>query len=115
VCTALLAALPATVLDETRRKTTSEWTAAWGNPVITLACGIPMPASAGPTSECLEVNKVGWYAEQAEGGVIFTTLGRDVPVEVRVPTQYSPEANALVDVAAAITAHDPLHTPCVGS
>ncbi len=29
-----------------------------------------------------------------------------------MPTAYAPEANALVDVAAAVSAHDPVQQPC---
>ncbi len=88
------------------------WSAAWAKPAITLRCGVPRPAKLRPTSSCFEVNGVGWFAEQASGGYLFTTIGRTAYVEVAVPVDYAPEAGALTDVAATITAHDPLVSPC---
>jgi hypothetical protein len=112
-CTALLAALPDQVLQSTRRPTEpGVWTRAWGDPPITLRCGVSAPPGLSPTSECLEVNGVGWFSEDAEGGVLFTTIGRAVFVEVGVPHQYAPEVSPLADLAAAVSAHDPLLQPC---
>ncbi len=113
VCAQLVAALPDRVLDATRR--TAEpgvLTAAWGDPPITLRCGVAAPPGLVPTSECLEVNGVGWFAEEAEGGRLYTTIGRRVFVEVGVPSDYGPQASALVDLAAAVSAQDPLVKPC---
>jgi hypothetical protein len=58
------------------------------------------------------VNGVGWFSEDAEGGVLFTTVGRVVFVEVGVPHAYAPEVNPLVDLAAAVSAHDALVQSC---
>lgn len=113
VCVQLVAALPDRVLDAARR--TAEpgvLTAAWGDPPITLRCGVAAPPGLVSTSECLEVNGVGWFSEDADGGRLYTTIGRQVFVEVGVPSDYAPEVGALVDVAAAVSAHDPLVTPC---
>jgi len=87
-------------------------TAAWGDPPITLRCGVGAPPGLTPESECLEVNGVGWFSEDADGGTLYTTIGREVLVELGVPEDYAPEASALVDVAAAVSAHDPLLKPC---
>ncbi len=115
VCDAVIAALPATVLDGERRETTGgSGAAAWGTPAITLRCGVPAPAGLGPASECLEVNGVGWYEQRQANGSLFTTIGRPAYVELAVPADYAPEAGALVDVAQAITDHDPVRTPCAG-
>ena len=73
---------------------------------------MPAPPGLTPTSECLEVNGVGWFREQADGGTLFTTIGRAVAVEVGVPAGYAPEVDVLVDLAAAVDAHDPLEQPC---
>jgi hypothetical protein len=112
-CTALLDALPDQVLESTRRPTEpGVLTRAWGDPPITLRCGVDPPPGLTPSSECLEVNGVGWFSEDAEGGVLFTTVGRAVFVEVGVPHAYAPEVNPLVDLAAAVSAHDVLVQPC---
>lgn len=114
VCSALLADLPTLVLDGERRQVApGGLSAAWGSPAITLRCGVDRPAALTPSSQCFEVNGVGWFAEAADGGYLFTTIGRTAYVELAVPSDYAPEANALVDVAATVSAHDPLQTPCV--
>jgi hypothetical protein len=113
ICTALMPNLPGDVLDGKRRKVTpGRFVAAWGNPPISLRCGVDKPPGLTAASECLEVNGVGWYAEQAATGYLFTTIGRTAYVEVGVPSHYRPEANALVDLAAVVSAHDPLTQPC---
>jgi hypothetical protein len=114
VCRQLLSALPEQVLDQDRRAAEpGTSSAAWGDPVITLRCGVTKPAALTAASQCLEVDGVGWFDEAAQGGRLFTTIGRQTYVEVAVPSGYAPEAGALVDVAAAVQAHDPLRRPCV--
>lgn len=113
VCTSLLSRLPATVLDGKRRPTTpGGLTAAWGDPPITLRCGVAAPPGLQPDSECVEVDGVGWFAEDADGGTLFTTIGRAAFVEVGVPSRYAPESGALVDLAAAVSASVPSERPC---
>jgi hypothetical protein len=112
-CDAVLASLPDQVLESTTRPTRpGVLSRAWGDPAIVLRCGVPTPPGLTPTSECVEVNGVGWFREEADGGTLFTTIGRAVPVEVGVPAGYAPEVDVLVDLAAAIEAHDPLVQPC---
>ncbi len=112
-CAAVMADLPETVLDQPRRTVEpGALSAAWGDPTITLKCGVDKPPGLGDASECFEVNGVGWFAEQAEGGYLFTTIGRSAYVQVGVPTRYAPEATALVDVAEAVQ-KVPLERPCV--
>lgn len=114
-CAPLVGALPEKVLDGERRKTEPEspLTAAYGDPPIEVACGVAPPAGmAEAQSQCFEVNGVGWFAKEVTNGVIFTTIGRKLYLEVAVPADYKPEANALTDVSAAIHDHNPLITPC---
>lgn len=113
LCATLMAALPQAVLDQSRRPTTpADLTAAWGEPMIHLRCGVTPPKALNAASECFEVNRVGWFAEEGRGGMVFTTIGRPVFVEVGVPERYAPEANALVDLAAAV-ATVPVDKPCL--
>jgi len=115
-CEKLVADLPGKVLGEGRRKTvpTSLLTAAWGDPPIELVCGVAPPAGlANAQSQCFEVNGVGWFAEPAENGVVFTTIGRKLYVEVAVPNSYAPEANALTDLSGAMSRDNPMVTPCI--
>jgi hypothetical protein len=113
-CTQLMADLPGQVLDQDRR--TAEpgvFSAAWGSPVISLRCGVTKPPTLNAASQCLEVNGVGWFAEEAQGGYLFTTIGRQTYVELAVPSEYAPESGALVDLAATVQQHDRLIKPCV--
>ena len=113
VCTSLMADLPKTVLDQDRRTVEpGRYSAAWGKPAIVLRCGVTAPPTLEPTSECLEIDGVGWFGEEATGGMIFTTIGRAAFVEVSVPTRYPLGSGALVDVGGAVTAHDRVITPC---
>nr|WP_091182549.1 DUF3515 domain-containing protein [Microlunatus flavus] len=113
VCGAVMAALPERVLDQGRRSVEpGVLSAAWGKPAIVLRCGVPAPPGLGPYSDCVEVNGVGWYSEDAQGGTIFTTIGRPAFVELSVPTAYAPESGALADLSAAVSAHDPVTRPC---
>lgn len=115
-CEALVKALPDRVLDGERRTTepASPLTAAYGDPPIEITCGVAPPADmAQSQSQCFEVNGVGWFAKEVGNGVIFTTIGRKVYLEIAVPAKYKPEANALTDVSDAVQAHNAVITPCV--
>jgi hypothetical protein len=113
-CTALVDALPDRVLDADRRRTepVSPLTAAYGDPPIELTCGVAPPADM-VGAECFEVDGVGWFAREVTNGVIFTTIGRKVYLEVAVPGDYAPEANALTDLADAVQAHNTVISPCL--
>lgn len=113
LCTTVMESLPDTVLEQSRRDTESpDLTAAWGDPPISIRCGVDKPKALGPAAQCFEVNHVGWFAEEGVGGTVFTTIGRPVYIEVGVPAEYAPEANALVDLAAAVSTV-PAEQPCV--
>lgn len=117
-CAALTADLPATVAGQAARDVAGteqapSLLAAWGTPPITLRCGVVAPPSLTATSQCYEVDGVGWFAEQAPDGFLFTTIGRQVFVEVGVPSRYAPEADVLIELAAPVTDHDPVLQPCV--
>ncbi|WP_433160156.1 DUF3515 domain-containing protein [Kribbella sp. CA-247076] len=114
-CGPLMEALPAKVLDGERRDTepVSPFTAAYGDPPIEVTCGVSAPAGmAQAQSQCFEVNGVGWFAKEAENGIVFTTIGRAVYLEVAVPSEYAPEANALTDVSDAVHRFNKLVFPC---
>jgi hypothetical protein len=111
-----LKTLPASVMGQESRPVSPDdaLAAAWGNPAIVISCGVQPPRSLKPTSRCDVVNGVGWFSRhKPEYGWIFTTIGRVSTVELRVPSDYTPAANALVDVAAAIRESVPVRHPCV--
>lgn len=113
LCERIVRDLPHTVGGAPQRDTTGTISAAWGTPPITFACGVMQPAAMETDPRCFEVDGIGWFAEEGEGGFFFTTIGRDVRIQLGVPSAYAPEADALVDVAEAIQRHNPEHTPCL--
>ncbi len=116
LCRRLVAATPDRVDDQSRRRVRpdSPYTAAWGDPAITVSCGVAKPSGLTAASQCFEVNGVGWYVQEQSDRVRFTTVGRATYVAVTVPRHYGPQpANALLDLARPVSDHDPLVTPCV--
>ncbi|NNG19413.1 DUF3515 family protein [Naumannella sp. ID2617S] len=112
-CEQVITSVPGQVLGKQRRGTSGRLSAAWGEPPITLICGIAEPEAMQRDTRCFEVNGVGWFAEEGQGGWLFTTIGRRATVQVGVPARYAPEAEALVDLAAAVKAGNPAHKPCL--
>jgi hypothetical protein len=110
-----VAALPEVVADQDRRDVSPDdaLAGAWGDPAIVLRCGVPEPPGVRPSSSCFVVNDVGWFAEEQDDVVVFTTIGRSTYVEITVPDDYAPEANALPAVAAAVQQATEDLRPCV--
>jgi len=94
-CGDFMADLPDTLMDQPSRTTDppSDLTAAWGDPAITVRCGVPRPASLTPTAQLVSIDGVDWFPEQIDGGYRFTTFGRTAGVEVTVPDDYAPESD----------------------
>ncbi|WP_077058621.1 DUF3515 domain-containing protein [Streptomyces sp. MP131-18] len=117
-CRALTADLPERVDGAERGEPDREspFTAVWGDPAIVLRCGVDEPQVLTPGSETYDpvgaefvgVNEVSWLLEEESGGARFTTVEREVFVEMTVPDSYAPEVNPLLDVATAIDGHIPL-------
>lgn len=118
LCGDVLQALPEVLGDGERRSITSQATAAWGEPPITVRCGVEPP---GPTTErCLTVeaeeSAVDWialegddptlpdHARQGDGSWTFVTYGRQPAIEVVVPVERAGEqpTAVLVDLARAV-------------
>lgn len=123
-CAALNKALPQTVDNEGRRGTSpdSPLTAAWGDPPITLRCGVPEPEVLRPGSKTYNpsadeayVDGVAWLIEKVTDGYRFTAAQRAVYIELDVPSAYNPETNALVDLASAVIKAVPRDTGGLGA
>jgi hypothetical protein len=123
-CAGLVSSAPATV-DELSRRTfepRSPYAAAWGDPAIVLRCGGAKPAALRPTSQCFVINGVGWFVSQngkavdptqpVHGALDFTTIGRSVSVEVTIPSDYQPAADAIVDLTPTVKSHTTVEHPC---
>ncbi|MEU7901902.1 DUF3515 family protein [Actinoplanes sp. NPDC049118] len=105
VCLAVTSQLPAKVRDLAARKVSAgpEQNAAFGEPALTLACGVARPvmcetlAQTGSgcvplDAELMTMNRVCWYADEQSAATTFTTMDREVPVRVTVPKQYAQAA-----------------------
>jgi hypothetical protein len=114
-CQRLHQALPDTVAGQPRRPTapSSVLTAAWGDPPIVLRCGGAAPATGGTS---LRVNGVTWLVVQPtapashSSAARWWTLDRGPAVSLTVPSTYT-QADAVVDVSAAVRAALPKSTP----
>ncbi len=99
VCQALVTGLPEAIglatkpdaaRDLRRRPVTAgaAQNAAYGDPAITLTCGVPV-ATFPATSVVFPLSGVCWYAEERTDSTVWTTVDREVPVQVTVPRDYS--------------------------
>lgn len=95
----MIAALPGTVADQQRRDVSSAGAAAWGDPPITLRCGVDLPAAYTPTSRLIDADGVAWLSESVDGGSRFTSVRTSPRIEVSVPSAQEPASAALVDLA----------------
>ncbi len=119
-CRALVDALPDRV-DDLRRVDADPgdgFGAAWGDPAIELRCGVPAPKGFDRFATCQVTNGVGWYIPESQqtgrpGPVTMTTVGRAQNVEVRIPEDYFPPANTMVDLAPALKRTIREVRPCV--
>ena len=119
-CRELLDALPSDLAGQERRDIDPDDAlgAAWGDPAIVLRCGAGTPDGFTRFSACEEVNGVGWYVPEdqvADGSadVTLTTIGFQPRVELRIPSDYRPPNDVLVQLAAPIKKHLALVKPCV--
>ena len=111
-CADLVAALPDRVAGQPRRPVEPDdrAAAAWGDPPVVLRCGVPEPSGFDELSTCQITNGVAWFIpdEQITGqavDIVMTTIGRSPDVEVRIPADYFPPADTMVDVAASVKRH----------
>jgi len=115
VCAEVLRALPEELSGAEQRSTNSQATAAWGDPAITLRCGVTPP---GPTTDrCISVTgadgaSTDWVMAPLESTEDdtwqFTTYGRVPAIEVTVPVAYAGDdaTSTLVDLGAAVSLTD---------
>jgi hypothetical protein len=105
VCLAVTSQLPSAVRDLPARKVSDgpEQNAAWGEPPITVACGVTQPTlcerADGGHAGCvpldatmLKMNGVCWWGQDGPASDLFTTMDREVAVRVTVPSSYQQTA-----------------------
>jgi hypothetical protein len=132
-CAPLMLALPDAIGDARLRTTTSQATAAWGDPAaVVLRCGVPSP---GPTTDrCVSVNGVDWVIRQdspgtpgapspagtggasgtGDGGTYtLTTFGREPATELLLDASRASSATVLATLSPAVS-KVPATRHCVG-
>ncbi|GIF73094.1 DUF3515 family protein [Asanoa siamensis] len=120
LCRALLSQLPTTVRDRPQRPVTegTEQNAAYGDPAITVACGIPAP-NFPPTDLVSLFDRVCWHAAEGAASTVLTTVDREVPIQVTVPKAYEAAAQWTIVFSKPIIETVPkMATPpsgCAGS
>jgi hypothetical protein len=105
VCLAVTSQLPNQVRNLPGRKVSAgpEQNAAYGDPPITVQCGVVQPTLCERTTgghpgcvpltaNLLVMNNVCWYGEDGPATKIFTTMDREVPVQVSIPASYDQAA-----------------------
>jgi len=104
LCHTLVSSLPGEIATQGRRLVAGDdqLTAAWGDPALTLRCGVERPKGLRPESSIISINGIDWYAEQLSAGYQFTSVNTKMFVEVTVPNTYSPEANVLTEMSPAL-------------
>jgi hypothetical protein len=92
-----LAGLPSRMV-----RSDSPYAYAWGDPAVVLICGAAPPAGYVVGAGTLVVSGVEWFVDTSDpDAVVWTTVDRTVPVQVRVPAdQDSAGPTALSPVIA---------------
>ncbi|WP_427018394.1 DUF3515 family protein [Pseudarthrobacter sp. P1] len=99
-CAPMMVALPDSLGDAAKRSTTSQGTAAWGDPsLVILRCGVNAP---GPTTDrCVGVNGVDWVLKEGDPAWTLTTYGRTPATEVVFDPNKIPSSTVLAQLANA--------------
>jgi len=119
-CEDLLARLPETLEEQTRRQVAPDGAlaAVWGDPEIVLRCGVAEPALFNVVAPCLTVDGVDWFVPgtelQAPEGpdVVLTVVKRLAVVEVTLPVDYGPPAALLADLSGPVSQAVPATGRC---
>lgn len=104
-CRAFTDALPErleTLGDRRTTDPTSPLTAAYGDPPVSVRCGVPRPAALSATSDLVEVDGVAWFPEELTDGWLMTTVDRVANVEITVPADQGPAPSVAADLSSTI-------------
>jgi hypothetical protein len=112
-CQELVAALPTELGDLPARPvdSPSPYVVAWGDPPVTLRCGVARPPTFLATALVQDINGVTWFPERRGDRTAWTAVDRPVYVEVIAPADAAsvPAARLSTPITAALprTAIDP--------
>ena len=101
-CRSLLASVPDELDKGVRRRPVSgdaTRTAAWGEPAVTLRCGVPLPDQ---TVTPLTIDGLPLVTDERGAQVSYTTQDRAVNATVTVPKSYKDQAYLVLPLVAAL-------------
>lgn len=101
LCAEAMVAMPEEIAGHERRRTDSQSTAAWGDPVVAVfRCGVEVP---GPTTdECVGANGVDWVVREEGSNWRITTYGREPAMEVLFDGERVSSSSIMVDIGNAV-------------
>jgi hypothetical protein len=103
-CPVLMGQLPLELAGETSRLVDSDtpFAYAWGDPAVVLVCGVDPAAGYVVGASTIVISGVEWFVDTSDPDlVVWTTVDRIVPVQVRVPASTdSASVTALCPVIA---------------
>jgi hypothetical protein len=105
-CQELVSALPESLGDLPARPvdSPSPYVVAWGEPAVTLRCGVARPPAFVATADVQVISGVTWFAERRGQTTAWTVVDRPVYVEVLAPVAAAsgPVARLSTAVTAAL-------------
>jgi hypothetical protein len=115
-CPALMEQLPLELAGEQSRRVRSDspFAYAWGDPAITLVCGVDRPAGFAPDSALYQLNGVFWFVDDTDPDTtVWTAVDRSVYVELRVPASIDsgPATVLSTTIAATLPYQEPDPSP----
>jgi hypothetical protein len=111
-CPALMSGLPLELAGEPSRRVQSDspYAYAWGDPPITLICGVERPAGFVVGVSAIQINGVQWYVDTADPeSTVWTTVDRPVYVQITLPADVdsAPVTALTPQIAAALPYREP--------
>lgn len=110
ICRALLAQSPDAVVDHSARgveaaddsdaASISELVAAWGDPALVMRCGVD-DVEVEDTDVVYQWADTCWAVDEGEEQHVWTSVDRQVPVEISVPAEYE-QSGELVSVLSPV-------------
>ena len=112
-CAEVMVRLPGQTADLTKRTTSSQSTAAWGNPVaVSLTCGLE-PVMVSPLT-CITAGGVDWLVDESEEPTYkFIAFGRTPATMITVDANRVSGATVLEDLGLAVQ-FSPKTKSCLG-
>jgi uncharacterized protein DUF3515 len=114
-CPVLMGQLPLELAGESSRLVDSDtpYAYAWGDPAIVLVCGVAPPAGYVVGTSTIVISGVEWFVDDSDPDVVvWTTVDRNVPVQVSVPT--STDSATVTALCPIISTALPYVTPTPG-